>query len=313
MAYTIEQLFTRACSLVDSLKDDGTVDASTTSDYRGRTLTLVDMAQKELIRQGDYYKIYEFSRKPIQSMFGYMSGFDIQQYKANEDLKFEVSNDKYGGVKAYYFEADGSSGTAYIEDYTSQWNTLATINLSNSTIGFVSYKGTVTPTAGATKSRIRFSGSYYYNVVNYALFNYAFQSNKVPIYRPWVPIELPSDLKMIDKVVSEYPPLKYANDTFYKIEFSANIQILYIDYYFEGKIRVQYYPIPTTPTSMSDSILIDDVTAQAISYYLAMNFVATEQNEYLTSLFKDKYEKLKAEASIKQPSGTTSIIDAYGL
>lgn len=313
MAYTIEQLFTRACSLVDSLKTDGTIDANTTADYRGRTLTLVDMAQKELLRQADYYKIFEFSRKPIQSMYGFMGGFDMEEYKADADLSFEVSNDKYGGVKAYYFEADGSTGTVYIEDYTSQWNTLATISLTNTGIGFVAYSGAVTPTVGATKSRIRFSGQYYYRVVNRALFNYAFQANKVPVYRPWVPVEMPTDMKTIDKVITEYPPLKYAHDLFYKIEWSGNRQTLYIDYYFEGKVRVQYKPIPTTPTSMNDLILVDDVTAQAICYYLAMNFVATEQNEYLTGLFKAQYDKLKLEAGIKQPSGTTSIIDVYGL
>lgn len=313
MSYTIEQLFTRACSLIDSLKVDGTVDASTTADYRGRTLTLVDMAQKELIRQADNYKIYELSRKPVQSMFGFMGGFGIDEYKANEDLKFEVSNDSYGGVKAYYFEADASTGTAYIEDYTGQWNILATIALANTGLGFVAYSGAVTPTNGATKSRIRFTGPYYYKVTNRALFNLAFQANKVPVYRPWVPIELPTDVKMIDQVITEYPPLKYENELFYKIEWSGNRQTLYIDYYFEGKVRVQYKPIVTAPTSMSDLVMVDDVTAQAISYFLAMNFVATEQNEYLTGLFKAQYDRLKAEANIKQPSGTIGIIDVYGL
>lgn len=312
MSYTIEQLFTRACSLVDSLKNDGTVDTGTTADYKARTLTLVDMAQKELLRQGDYFKIYELSRKPVSNMFGDFSHFDIKEYYANEDLNFETINNKYGGVKAYYFESDSNGGTAYIEDFTSAWNTIATVNLSNSGLGFVAYSGAVTPTAGATRSRIRFSGPKYYKTINRALFNFAFETGKVPVYQPWVEIPLPTDLKSIDKVITEYPTRKYAPDAFYKIEWENNRQSLYIDYGFEGKIRVQYKPVPAVPTSLSDTILIDDITAQAICYYLAMNFVATEQNEYLTGLFKAQYDRLKAEATMKQPQGESTMQDFYG-
>lgn len=59
--YTIEQLFTRAASLVDSLKNDGTVDTNSTADYRARTLTLVDLALKKLNQSSDFYKIFEFN------------------------------------------------------------------------------------------------------------------------------------------------------------------------------------------------------------------------------------------------------------
>ena len=313
MSYTIEQLFTRACSLVDSLKNDGSVDAATTADYRGRTLTLVDMAQKELLRQGDYFKTYELARHPVESMFGMKSGFDIQEYKADEDLIFEVINNKYGGVKAYYFESDSNSGTAYIEDYTTTWNTLATISLSNTGIGFVAYNGAVTPTSGATKSRIRFSGTDYYKTINRALYNFKFETGKVPVYEPWVKVDLPTDVKTIDKVITEYPFMKYGPDSFYKIEWENNRQSLFVDYCFSGKIRVQYKPIPTVPTAFTDTILIDDVTAQAICYFLAYNFVATEQNEYLTGLFKSQFESLKAQAMNKQPQGEAIVTDFYGL
>lgn len=312
MSYTIEQLFTRACSLVDSLKNDGTVDAGTTADYRGRTLTLVDMAQKELLRQGDYFKQYELSRSPVDSMFGAKAGFDIREYYGNEDLSFEVNNDKYGVVAAYYLEADSNGGTAYIEDFTSAWNTLATINLVNTGLAFVAYSGTVAGTAGATRSRIRFTGTNYYRTINRALFNHSFEAGKIPVYQPFVKVQLPTDLKSIDKVITEYPVMKYGPDSVYKVEWENNRQSLYVDYYFKGKIRVQYKPIPTVPTAFTDTILIDDITAQAVCYYLAMNFVATEQNEYLTGLFRAQYDRLKAEATMKQPQGETLVQDFYG-
>lgn len=308
MAYTIEQLFTRACSLVDSLKTDGTVDSSTTSDYRARTLTLVDMAQKELIRLNDTYSIYELSRYPVENLYGYATGFDIKEYDGTTPLTIETN----GSVKTYYFESDSNGGTAYIEDYTGGWNTVATIPLTNTGLAFKSYKGSVIPSANATKSRIRFTGSYYYKIVNYALFKYPFESGKEPVFRPWIPIELPIDLKSIFKVILEYPNKNYAPSSSYKIEWSGTRQTLYVDYFFKGKIRVQYKPVPTVPTSFNDTISLDDTTATAMCYYLAMNFVATEQNDQLTALFRSLYEQAKSEVSIKQPVGETSMIDVYG-
>lgn len=313
MSYTVSDLFTRACSLVDSLKNDGSVDTSTTADYKARTLTLVDIAQKDLIRNADYYKQYELSRNPIESMYGYKSGFDIVEYFGNQDLSLEINNNKYGEVTSYYFESDSNTGVVYIEDFTSGWNTLATINLSNTGLGFKTYKGSVSGTNGATRSRIRFTGANYYKIINTALFNHNFESGKIPDYAPFVKIQLPNDLKSIDKVIIEYPDLKYTHDSIYKIEWENNRQSLYIDYYYAGKIRIQYKPIPAVLTSFNDTILIDDITAQAIIYFLAMNFVATEQNEYLTAFFKNNYERLKSESFIKQPQGQTLIQDYYGL
>lgn len=268
------------------------------------------MAQKDLLKAGDNFKLYELARKPIENMYGYISGFNIEPYE-NESLTFEADN-KGKSVKAYYFEADSNGGTAYVEDYNGAWNTLATINLTNTGLGFVAYSGSVTPTSGATKSRIRFEGDNYYNTVNRALFPYSFESGKVPVYRPYVPITLPTDVKHIEKVIIEYPERAYANDPVYKIEWDGAVQTLYLSYYYEGSVRVQYRPVTTAPTAFTDLIQIDDVTAIAISYYLAMNFVATEQNQSLTSLFRSEYERLKAQAMQKQPLGFTDIVNYYG-
>lgn len=197
MSYTIEQLFTRACSLVDSLKTDGTVDSSTTSDYRARTLTLVDMALKKLNVTADFYKIYEFSI-------------------TDED------NDT------------------------------------------------------------------------------------------WTKITLPSDVKSVTKVVIQTDDSYYiASD--YQIEYEDTQQYMYIPFNIDGTVRVQYKANATVPTSFSDIIDIDDTNAIAICYDLAANFVATEQNEYLTSYFKSEFNEIKAEARRKQPQGEVSINSYYGL
>lgn len=305
---TVETIFVKALALIDELLPSGVYDPAKVADYKGRTVALVDMCQKELFKAGDYFKIHELAWYPAGNMLGYESGFDITEF-VGHDLTYETPK---AGAKAYYFEADSNGGTAYIEDYTGTWNTLATINLVNTTSGFVPYKGAVTPTGGATKSRIRFSGTNYYKTVNRALFDTSFENGKIPVYQPWVKVALPTDVKRIDQVIIEYPEQKYARDSVYKIEWSGTRQYLYIQYYFKGKIRVQYKPVPTTITATTDTLEIDDITAQLISFYLAENFAAAEQNDYLAGLFKNKYNELKNESFFKQPIGNAEIIDVYG-
>lgn len=311
MSYTIQDLFNRACALVDEIKTDGTVNTSSTADYKGRALLLYDLAQKDLGFVADYFKRYELGIKNPENMLSEDS-FSIQPYDTTEDLTFEAVNGDNGGVKSYYFEADSNGGTAYIEDYTGAWNTLKTISLVNTGTSFVAYTGTVTPTSGATRSRIRFTGSYYYLTVNRALFNLSFETTaKIPVFQPWVKIQLPTDLRAIKKVITETNG-KYLPEPTTKIETDNNRQSLYVDYNFEGKLRIEYAPNATAPTAMSDTVLLDDSTAIAVCYYLAMSFVSTEQNEYLTGLFKGQYDNAKFALSKKQPIGFTNIVDYYG-
>lgn len=311
MAYTVENIFKRACSLVDSMTDAGEIDANTTADYRGRTLTLTDIAQKELLQVADNYKQYEISRTSPKNMFGNKSYMDVLEYKGGSEVTLDATNDDNGSVKAYYFESDSTNGTAYIEDYNGSWNTLATISMTNTGIGFNAYSGVVTPTSGATLSRIRFTGANYYRYVNVALYNFAYLSSSVPVYRAWIPIELPVDLRHIEKVNAEYFDSVYTVDPSYKVQWEGNRQTIYISIDFEGTLKVQYKPYPVAPTAFTDSIEVDDLTAQCICYYLAMNFVATEQNTELVSLFRSQYENLKAQVRRKQPISEIPIVDYY--
>ena len=309
MAYTVEDIFKRACSLVDSLTDAGDIDASTTADYRGRSLTLVDMCQKELLKVSDNYSKYEIALRSIPNLLGVNNYFDVREYKGVEDVSIEAINDEVGSVRAYYFESDGSSGTVYIEDYTTQWNVLDTITLSNTTKGFQAYSGLVTPSTGASKSRIRFSGSFYYKYVNVALYSYPLVT--VPAYKQWIPVELPVDLKEIDNVVFDAYDGVYTNEPSYKIEWEGNRQTIYVDYTLQGTLRVEYRPYPVAPTAFTDTISVDDMAAQCIVYYLAMNFIGTEQNEDLRNQFRSQYENLKLEVSRKQPESQVPLLDYY--
>jgi hypothetical protein len=306
MSVTVENILIRALALIDELTTTGTRDTTKTADYAGKTPALVNMYQKELLRTSDLCDIYEVARKPINNELG--EGFTYEEYLATESI-YEANKPAY----AYYFESDSNSGVAYIEDYNGGWNTLATVVMSNTTDGFIAYKGRVPPTAGATKSRIRFTGSYYYRTVNRALFNVPFESGKNPDYGAYVKITLPTDTKYIESVKLEYENKQYSNDDMYKIERNGNLQYLYVAYEFEGKIRVEYKPIPTAITSLTDNLQIDDMTADLIAYKLASTFMLSEQNIDACDRLKNDYDNLKREANRKQPIGATEIVDYYGV
>lgn len=311
MTTTAQEVFNLAMDLSEERLDAGTISASDTISYKVRTPGILTMLQAELIKQGDIYSSYEISNYPITNLLGYIAEFDIRPFEGTE-LTF-VANE---AAKAYYFEVDNDA-TVYVEDYTNGWNTLATITATPTESGFTAYKGVVTPTAGATKSRLRFTGAYYYRTVNRALFGVSFASSvDVPDYRPWVKKQMPDDFKSVNEIINEVPERQYTQDAYYKWEGRRD---LYINYYYMGKIRIVYRPIPgtiTMPDPISDPISsemqIDDVTSRTVLPHGLAAYLMLQENPSIASYFNQRYEELKFIASRQPPSATEQISNNYG-
>lgn len=306
MSVTAQQVFVMAMAIADEMTSQiNVVNPTDTDEYKARTPAILTMLQSELIKTGDLFSSFEFSNKPIDPLGGKFSGFDYVQYVGSE-----ISKEFTGQAKAYYFETDGE-GTVYIEDYTGAWNTLATVSCTDPTTRqFQAYKGVLTPTSGATKSRIRFTGSYEYTATNYALFGVPLKAARIPVYRPYFKVEMPSDFKSVDQIINEYPIRQYGKDAFYKWE---NRTEMWVNYYYEGNIRVNYRPVPAVISAMTDTLSIDDVTARSILVYGLAAELFKEENSTIYAHFMSKYNSLKALASVKQPVSEQAIIDIYGL
>lgn len=303
MATTVQEVFEITMDIMDERLDSGVIDASDTALYKVKTPGILNILQAELLKQGEIYSTYSISNKPIENKLGFKSEFDIVNFEGTEQIYTAISP-----VKAYYFEVDDTA-TVYIEDYTSSWNTLATIN-ATSISGFTAYKGLVTPTSGATISRIRFAGTYYYRHINRALFNVPFSSvSKIPDYRPWVKKTLPSDFKSVDEIINEYYERNYTKDANYKWEGRNQ---LYIDYYYDGNIRIMYKPIPIKLTATTDNVQVDDVTARTILPYGLAAHLLLSENTQSASFFQQRYEELKTLAGRQQASSAEQITDIYG-
>ena len=240
-------------------------------------------------------------------MFGLIVGFDIKEYGLVSPL-VDLIYDVAGSAKAYYFEVDGPA-TIFIEDFTTQWNVLATITDTNTTPSFNSHKGIVTPSVGATRSRIRFSGNYYYRTVNRALFAIPMQADRVPDFKPWVKKTMPTDFKSCDQIIEEYPDRQYGKQAGTKWEGRRD---LYINYYYVGKVRVVYKPVPIVISNLAQTLQVDDVTAISGSYFLAATLLLIEDPSS-ASFFQQMYEGLKLESAMKQPASESSIVDIYPI
>jgi len=302
MSVTANDVFMLTLALSGDLDDNGQPDDVT--DLEVRAPYILTTLQVEHLKTGDIFSAFEISNKPVINMLGYSSGHDYVEF-LGEDITRETS----GSIKAYYFEVSDDA-VVYIEDFTGLWNTLATINCSPTAGGYTAYKAKVTPTAGATKSRIRFSGTNRYVFTNYAMFSVPFAtSNDVPVYRPWVEKQMPSDFKSVDQIIEEYPQNQYTKGANFKWEGRNK---LYINYYYEGNIRIVYRPVPLAVTSMTDALQVDDVTARSVlPWGLAMELYKDDEIKF--AYFERRYREMKSMSMTKQPVSEIQMLDVYGI
>jgi hypothetical protein len=300
---TAQQIFEFAMDLVQKRQKNGVIDANKTASYKVLSPGILTLWQAEISKSGDLYKTLAISNKPVNNMLGVNCGFDYLEFQGTD-----ITKEGNGQAKAYHFEVDGP-GTVYIEDYTGTWNVLATITVPDTVTSYTAYKGVVTPTTGSTKSRIRFSGTYRYLITNYALFSIPLSPTRIPDYKPWVKVELPSDFKCIDQVVTEYFNEQYSKDNDYKIE---NRKDFYYNYYFEGQIRIIYKPIPVQITTLTQTLEVDEITSMSGAYFLAAHLMLVEDPDS-ASFFEQKYEEHKIDSNVKEPMPPQKIIDVYSI
>lgn len=301
MPITVQQVLNLVMDKINQRNTDGTVDSA---DYAAQFPGLCDSRQAKLLMLGDLYKEFEIENKPINPIGGLMSGYDTVAFEGT-DINIEYSLP----CKAYSMYVN-LAGTIYVEDFNGAWNTLATVTWSTTSQEPIRKFGRVTPSSGATKSRIRLSGAYRYVTKDRALFNVPFGADaQVPDYRRWVALELPADLKSVDQVIREESPEWYYKDPQYKWEGRSK---LYYNYYLDGNLRVIYRPVPATITALTDVLEIDDVTAKTILPAWLAYDLYMHDNPELAAWFRREAEGLESIASVKGPASSSTMVDVYG-
>jgi hypothetical protein len=305
MSTTVEKIILDVRALLDELTKKGVlIPNATVADLEAKGIRLVDMAQKELYNIGNIYNKFEITQKNPINMFGNFANFDVKEFKGTDQLLPLTSG---YAARSYYFEADDTGSCIIEELQAGTWQTLTTIPLVAST-SMVVYKGQFTPTTIGNLIRFRFTGTTYYKYQNVALFSEPFKLDRIPNYRPWIKYDMPGDFRMTDAVIEEFPERQYQRSSNYKWE---GFKELWVNYYYIGTIRVIYKPIPTTITSKTDVLQVDDVTVNAITYYVGAKLAAHDYPE-LTNFFEQKYNEIILKSVIRNPSSEETIVDVYG-
>lgn len=304
---TVRNLFLKARVLLDEYTDDGVlIPEAEVADMQAKSILLASMAQYELHKIGKLYNTFEFYNKPAPNLLGMFSNFELVDFIGIPQYYPNVTG--IVGAKAYYFEADGEGTVKVEENQGGVWTALATITIPDTVSSPTAYKGLISPLSSSNSIRLTFTGLTHYRHSNRCLFSYPFLASKIPNYKPWVKITMPSNFQSRDQIIEESATRQYINSIAHKWEGWKD---LYINYYFEGSIRVIYKPVPTPLTAIDDVLEIDDITAQAIVYYISAR-LAPFENKELVNFFESKFAELKLESTKVGPATESEIIDVYG-
>lgn len=303
MQVTVRELLYDIRSLIDEYNIDGNVISETeVSTIETNSIRFINQALREAYKLTRVFKTDEIINKPVPNLIG--NQYNVVQF-IGTDQQYPVNGVK--GAKAYYFVADGNF-TAFIEEYDgSTWNTLETI--SDSITKPTVYKGLITASDSEYPIRLVMSGSNYYEHKNRALYRYPFTLETIPSYEKYIVIELPEDYGELQEVNTDDNVSLY-NDPIYRQE---GFDEFYLLRDFEGKITIRYIPMPTTVTSTSDTVTINNPLIQEFVIAHAAAKVATTENPELVNYYEEKSKELEFKASKGQPVIETETVDVYGV
>ena len=312
MSYTGTEIFNMSVAILDELSDTGTIVDAEIKEYKYRAPYLLDLWQKEYAKKGSLFNTVEINRKPITPLYGDRS--NIMEH-IDEDKTYETSE----AAHSFCFKVDNEC-SVYVEEYVGGAWVNATGTYSQDGGTATAYTGAITVTAltspasikglitaTGTKARLRFTGSYYYQFYNFALYAAAFPTcARVPEYGEYIKYAMPTNFNSITQITQEIPQ----TGLYHRWENSKD---LYINYDFEGVLKITYKPTPTKITLLTQTIEVAESSAISGAYYLAEQFALADQNSELAAMCAAKYKELKGEDLKERPLSPQPIIDVYGI
>ncbi|MEX2395872.1 MAG: hypothetical protein WD491_02555 [Balneolales bacterium] len=301
---------TKALQIMDEFSVNAqAISAADNTDYTARMNNFADSAQKEIAQFKKIHAVKKISQNRITNLIG-DDGFELEQYLSDAIIYTGT------GAKSYYFEVDGAGTVQIQEDISGTWTTLETVTPSVTT--FTAYRGLIT--AGDTDNdiRLRFTGTYPYNIQNVALYAYTFASaDDVPDFEREISYSMPNTFMDLKKVV-ERDKNGYIRD--YGIYRWQSKTTLMLPYDFKGSVEVEYYAYPVTITpgtladpSASDSteFEIDTEAQELIPYYMAAHCFIVEQPEVYGTLLNIYLNKLSSLDTVDN-QGVVTIVNTSG-
>lgn len=301
----------KALGLIAEKSNNGNlISSSQNADYTLRMNALADTAQKEIAKYKPIYANMQIVQNTIPNLLGTDQGFDLVQH-LDSDVTVQAN-----GAQSYYFEVDHPA-TVYIEEQTvggTTWNALNTITVPVGTTAFTAYKGLITPSNLANAVRLRFSGSYPYNIRNTALYAYTFaEVSDIPDYRPYIRYAMPDSFFMLDKVILEANGQQYLN---YGDFYWENRLTFVVPYSTAGSFTIFYYKYPATIDDTTDDsyvLEVDTESCELIPYYLAAHVAIDEpQKQNMVQTYLSMYQQKLAGLETNIDNGQEFVNNVAG-
>jgi len=306
----VQDIINKVLALIDAYSSRGVIiSAEKNADIIKKSILFADMAQKELWAYSKNTKQIELTHRQQPNRLGTLSNFNLVDFKG--DTQYYPSEGGIANVNGYSFkvneEASDNAVITFEELVSGVWTELVTVTPTSITELTV-YKGVLTVTDTSNPVRMKISGTEHFLHKDRALWEYKYKVDSVPTYEAWVKEELPDDFNETENVIEEFPERQYNEMVNYKLE---NFRDFYFNFDFEGVIRITYKPIPSTITSVDDTIQIDEVLAQTIVYDIISKIGFTEDTA-LVNWAEGRRLEAKSESIKSEPANETSIINVYG-
>ena len=297
------QIKDMALQLIDEYSSNGElISGADNADVLNKMTNLANAAQAQISEFAKIRAVHEIVQYPINNLLG--ESYDIHQH-TGEDLEYESDTP----AKAYYFEVDGEA-TVYVEELSSGWQVLETINVPGTVAGFTAYKGLINASNPNNKTRLRFSGSYPYNTRNRALYEFAFSSaDKVPAYQEEVKYDLPSDFWQLENILFLSTNSKRFTEF---IHYTFRDGTLFIPRSFKGEFRVNYFKKPVALVEDADVPEIDSKYHHLIAQYVAAMVLVSRGETSKGTQLRNFYEVELYRINGDDGSGPGYIKDAIG-
>lgn len=300
----VRDIYKKILALIDSYTEEGIeISSEENIDIEKKVILFSDMAQKELWNYNKNTKQIELTNTVQPNALGLLSNFNLVDFHG--ETQYYPNESGVKNVQGYSIKVDGDCTLTYQENVGGTWTNLKVImptNISELTL----YKGVLAVSNTNNPVRLKIDGTTHFRHKDRALWEYLYQDDKVPTYGAWIKYELPDDFNSIDAIIEEYKVRQYTDANSFKLENNSDF---YFNFYFDGIIRITYKPIPSTITSLDDTIMIDDVLAQTIVYDVVSKLGFIENNA-LVNWGEDRRMESKQEA-IGNQLATEEIIQDY--
>lgn len=320
MAYTGQEIFERCMAVMDEMQTDGTLSTDDVAEYKAKAPMLLDIWSKRMAKSAGKKKTFEISCFRKKNLLG-----DVGQMGAIKENNGTTDEYTGKGANCFYLEVDGDCTITFSEDggtlsgkYSfnggaeTDFTDSIAITVPAGTTSFLPIRGILSPASQTSTITMSITGTYYFKHNNRALCPYKYASaDKVPDFKPYYKIDMPTDLISRTQIITEFPSWQY-NEGSAAVKWE-NDNEMYVMFSYEGLIRINYVSLPVKITSLDQEIEYAENVAMSAVPYLVKHFARADMNDEMTSDAKEEFRQMFADASTKEPLSTTEIVDIYAI